>query len=213
MKKQDKKSRLNKRELVPLILIVIIFALAVYLYPHMPEQMPIHWNAQGEVDNYGGKFLGLFLLPLVTLGVYILFSIIPLISVYKKHIQKFIKHLYGMKIALILFLSAIYIVTILSALGHDINVAYFILPLISGLLFYIGYIMKFVKRNFFIGIRTPWTLSSGKVWDQTHKIGSITFRIMALVFLLAIFFPDYSIRIILAPVIANVIFLIAINRY
>jgi len=179
----------------------------------MPEQMPTHWNAQGDIDGYGSRFVGLFIIPLITLGIYILFSFIPKIAVYKEHIQRFDKHLYGMKVALVLFFSAIYVVSLLPTFGYDINVTYFILPFIAALIFYSGYIMKFVKRNFFIGIRTPWTLSSGKVWDKTHKIGSITFRINALIFLLAIFLPEYSFWIILVPLLANVVFLIGYSYW
>lgn len=205
--------RLNRRELVPLVLIVIIFSVAIYLYPYMPAKMPIHWNIRGEVDQLGSRFVGLFLIPLLTLGIYILISIIPKIAVYKKHIELFDKHLYGIKIAIVLFLSAIYIVTLLPTFGYKINVAYFILPIISALIFYVGYIIKFVKRNFFIGIRTPWTLSSGKVWDKTHKVGSVTFRINALIFLLAIFLPEYALWIILIPLIANILFLVVYSYW
>jgi uncharacterized membrane protein len=208
MSKERKKCRLNRRELIPLALIIIIFSVSVYLYPFMPEQMPVHWNAKGEVDGFGSRFTGLFLIPLITLGIYILISIIPKIAVYKKSIEKFGRHLYGIKIALVLFLSAVYIITLLPNFGYDINIAHFMLVLVSALIFYTGYIIKFVRRNFFIGIRTPWTLSSGKVWDKTHKVGSVTLRINALIFLLAIFFPEYSVWIIIVPLIANVLFLV-----
>ncbi|MBW2977699.1 DUF1648 domain-containing protein [Candidatus Woesearchaeota archaeon] len=213
MAKECKRCGLNRRELIPIALIIIIFSVAVYLYPFMPEQMPTHWNAKGEIDDYGSRFMGLFLMPLITLGIYILFSLIPKIAVYKKHILGFDKHLYGMKIAFVLFLSAIYVVTLLPTFGYDINVAYFILPFIAALIFYIGYIIKFIKRNFFIGIRTPWTLSSGQVWDKTHRIGSVTFRINALIFLLALFYPEYSLWIILVPLLANVLFLIVYSYF
>jgi len=213
MVKECKRCGLKRRELVPLALIIIIFSIAVYLYPFMPEQMPIHWNVRGEVDMMGSRFVGLFLIPLLTLGIYILISIIPKIAVYKKHIAMFDKHLYGIKVAIVLFLSAIYIVSLLPTFGYKINIAYFILPIISALFFYVGYIIKFVKRNFFIGIRTPWTLSSGRVWDKTHKVGSVTFRINALIFLLAIFLPEYAFWIILIPLIVNVLFLIGYSYW
>ena len=204
---------LVRRELVPIVFIIIIFSIAVYLYPALPDKIPVHWNIRGEVDQLGSRFIGLFLIPFITLGVYLLISFIPKLAVYKKNIKMFNKNLYGMKIALILFLSAIYIITLLPTFGYQINVAYFMLPLIAALFFYIGYIIKFVRRNFFIGIRTPWTLSSKKVWDKTHKIGSITFRINALVFLLAVFLPEYAFWIILVPLIANVLFLVGYSYW
>ena len=198
---------------MPLAFIIVIFSLAVYLYPFMPGQMPVHWNAGGEADRMGGRFVGLFLIPFITLGIYIIISVIPIIAVHKKNIRLFDKNLYGIKIALVMFLSAVYIVTLLPAFGYEVNVAYFILPLISALFFYIGYIIKFVKKNFFIGIRTPWTLSSGKVWNQVHKIGSITFRLNALIFLIAVFLPEYAVWIIFAPLILNILFLVGYSYW
>ena len=67
MVKECKRCGLKPRELIPLALIIIIFSIGIYLYPYMPEQMPIHWNAEGEIDSYGNRFMGLFLIPLITL--------------------------------------------------------------------------------------------------------------------------------------------------
>ena len=68
--------------------------------------------------------------------------------------------------------------------------------------------MRQAKRNFFIGIRTPWTLSSDHVWDETHRLGSILFIASGILALFGAFFPDYAIWFILVPVLGSTLFLL-----
>jgi len=174
----------------------------------MPEKIPIHWNAQGEIDGYGSRFTGLFLLPMVTVGIYILFLIIPKIAVYKDNIKQFQKYFFAFKVIFILFFFTLYIITILQTLGYTFNMNYFIIPAIAALFYFIGHILKFAKRNFFIGIRTPWTLSSNEVWNKTHLLGSKTFKIAAIIAFLGLFFGKYGILFILIPILGVAIFLV-----
>ena len=67
--------------------------------------------------------------------------------------------------------------------------------------------MQFAKRNFFIGIRTPWTLSSDRVWDKTHKLGSVLFRVVAFFIVIAFFFPDYFFWIFVVPLLGMIVYL------
>jgi uncharacterized membrane protein len=83
-----------------------------------------------------------------------------------------------------------------------------IMPVGIGILFfYIGILCENAKRNYFIGIRTPWTLSSEKIWDKTHKIGGILFKIAGIVALLGIFFRNYTIFFVLVPAILSSVYL------
>ena len=76
----------------------------------------------------------------------------------------------------------------------------FIVPAIAILFFFIGILVENAKRNWFIGIRTPWTLSSAKVWDRTHKRGGRLFKIAAVIAFFGVFFPDYSVWMVLIPI-------------
>ena len=173
----------------------------------MPERMPTHWNAAGEADGYGNRFMGLFLMPIFLAGIYLLFLFLPKIMVYQENFDKFKKYFYGFKVVFILFFITIYIATLLPNFGVHINIAYIMIPALAFLFFYVGYMLKFAKRNYFIGIRTPWTLASENVWNKTHQLGSKLFKIFALIVLSAIFFPKTFVWFILIPVIALVLFL------
>jgi len=199
--------KFDKKELPLVILIIIIFITSFYLYSKMPEKMPTHWDAAGEVDGYGNRFVGLFLIPIFLVGFYLLFLFLPKIMVYQKNFEKFKNYFYGFKVVFILFFITVYIAMLLPNFGIHKNMSYFMIPAISILFFYVGYMLKFAKRNYFIGIRTPWTLASEKVWDKTHQLGSKLFMTFALIMLSSIFFVKQMVWFILIPLITMVLYL------
>ena len=157
------------------IMLVLSFLTALALYPIMPDPMPSHWNAQGEVDGYMSKFWGMFLMPLITLGIVLLFLAIPRIDPLKANIALFIDSYNIMMVALVAYMLYIYALTLLAALGYGFNMTFMLLPAMGVLFIIIGFLIGKAKRNFFIGIRTPWTLSSDTVWAKTHQLGKWTF--------------------------------------
>jgi uncharacterized membrane protein len=178
--------KISIQDKISIAIIVLMFIGSFSLYTFVPDKMPIHWNAQGEIDGYGNKFMGLFLFPIIITVVYLLFLFIPKISVYKKNLKSFREHFEGMKLLLVLWFTGFFVVTLLPSFGINFNMRFFIVPAISLLFLYIGYILKFTRRNYFFGIRTPWTLASDKVWEKTHKLGSKTFIANGLIFLTAL---------------------------
>ena len=109
---------------------------------------------------------------------------------------------------IVVFLLYIYSLSIAWNLGYRFDMTQMIIPAIAVLLFYIGLLLKQAKRNWFIGIRTPWTLSSDIVWQKTHQLGSRLFKLLALLILLGLFFPKYLLWFILLPIIIVVLYLI-----
>jgi len=190
-----------------LLIIAISFVAAIYLYPQMPEQMASHWSAQGEVNGYLSKCWGLFLMPLISLVVFLLFLIIPKIDPLKKNIEKFRNYFNLFIILIILFLLYIHTLSIFWNLGYRFNMGQMMMPALAVLFFFIGIILKHAKRNWFIGIRTPWTLSNDTVWDKTHQIGSKLFKFAALIILIAAFLPGQTIWFLLILIIAIVLYL------
>jgi uncharacterized membrane protein len=190
---------MRKTELFILIAVIISFVIGIYLYPQMPEQMASHWNSQGNVDDYMSRFWGVFLMPFVFVGLALLFIAIPKIDPLKNNIKKFRKYYDGFIILFFIFMLLVYVQTILWNLGTEIspNLAF---PILIGLLFfYIGILLENAKRNWFIGIRTPWTLSSEKVWNKTHKLGSKMFKISGIIVLIGFLFQKYVTYFILIP--------------
>lgn len=199
---------MEKTTIFILLIILVSFAAGVYFYPKMPDQMAAHWNSQGQVDSYISKFWGLFIMPLVSLGILLLFLLIPKIDPLKKNIAKFRKYFDLFILLIVIFLLYIHSLSIAWNLGYRFDMGQMILPAIAILFFYIGILLKRAKRNWFIGIRTPWTLSNDIVWQKTHQLASRLFKLLAFVILLGLFFSKYLLWFILLPVIVVALYLI-----
>ncbi len=201
-------SSFAKKELFPLVVIIAMFFIAFFLYPKMPQKMPVHWNFNGEIDGYGSRFTGLFLMPIIALAVFGIMTIIPYIAVYKKNIKAFYFYYFGFKVAFVLFMLILYIITLLPNFDININMNYLILPLLGGLIYFSGVLMQRSKRNFFIGIRTPWTLASDRVWKKTHELGAKGFKVIAVLMVLSVFLGKYALFASVGALLLFVVYLI-----
>jgi len=141
-------------------------------------------------------------MPFVYVGLGLLFIAIPRIDPLKANIEKFRKYYDEFIILFFIFMLSIYFQVILWNIGIKISTNV-IFPIGLGLLFfYSGILCENAKRNWFIGIRTPWTLSNEKVWDKTHKIaGGKLFKIAGIIAFFGIFSQEYALFFILVPVI------------
>ncbi|RLG56715.1 MAG: hypothetical protein DRN88_03875 [Candidatus Hydrothermarchaeota archaeon] len=191
---------MNKSEAVALGIILLSFIIGIYFYNQMPEKMAIHWNVRGEVDSYASKFLGLFLIPVILLMIFLLFIAIPRIDPLKQNIEEFRKYYNGFIILTIGFLFYTYILTILWNYGFRFSIAQLITPAFGILFYYCGILIENAKRNWFIGIRTPWTLSNEEVWNRTHRIGGRLFKLAGIISFAGIALQKYALFFVLVPV-------------
>jgi len=190
------------------LIVIISFLVGLYFYPQLPDQMASHWNTKGEVDNYMTKFWGIFLMPFIMIFMLLLFLFITKIDPLKKNVEKFRKYFDGFILVFLLFFLYIYLLTLFYNLGYQFNMGQFVLPAMVPLFYYFGVLIKNAKRNWFIGIRTPCTLSSDRVWDKTHAIGGKLFKVVGIIAFIGILFPDYMLWILFVPLIGSTIFLI-----
>jgi len=204
---------MRKSEIIISGIIILSFAIGIYYYPQMPEKVASHWNAGGQVNGYMSKFWGVFLMPIISIGMLLLFMLIPRIDPLKSNIQQFRKNYDGFVVLIMVFLLYIYLLTIFWNSGYTFNMTVLLSPALAILFYYAGILIENAKRNWFIGIRTPWTLSSDKVWDKTHKIGGKLFKIAGVVTLLAIFFESFAIFIIVVPVILISIYTVVYSYF
>ena len=203
---------LTKREnLLNLLMVLTAFALGFFFYPILPEMMASHWNSLGEVDGYIGKFWGTMLMPIIMTLVFLLLAYIPKIDPLKENISKFKKYYGFFKSIVMLFLFYIYVLTLVWNFGFPFNFTVFIVPAFSLLIYMSGVMMGHAKRNYMVGIRTPWTLSSDKVWDKTHLLAGRFFKASAIVALLGIFFPGRAVTLLFLPVLFSVIFAVVFS--
>lgn len=190
-------------------MILIALAVSAMLAARLPDPMASHWDAQGQVDGYIPRFWGLFLMPLVAVGMLALFQIIPRIDPLAENVALFRSQFNTFIALLIAFLLYIHGLTLAWNLGYtsfDMGTA--ILPALGLLFIYIGVLLKGARRNWFIGIRTPWTLSSDAVWEATHRRGSWLYIATGGLTLLGVFFNNYAIWFIMIPVIGVSLYLI-----
>ncbi len=178
-------------------IIVMSFILGCYYYPQMPAKMASHWNASGEVNGYMTKEWALFLMPGVSLLMYLLFLIIPKIDPLKKNIAKFRIWFDWFILLLIIFLFYLYMLTLVYNLGHTFNMTIALLPALGVLFIYIGQMLEHAERNWFIGIRTPWTLSDDTVWKKTHMLGGKLFKAMGVLIFLTIVLDKFALWIVI----------------
>jgi len=189
-------------------LIVISFAIGIYFYDKIPEQMASHWNSKGEVDDYMSKSYGLFLMPAVSVLMILIFILIIKIDPLKKNIKKFIAYYEGLILAIILFLFYLNLLNIFANLGYSFNMTQMMMPALGILFYFIGIVLTKAKRNWFVGIKTPWTLSSDKVWDKTHLLGGKLFKISGVLAFVGIVLPNYAVWFAIIPIFVFSIYLI-----
>ncbi len=202
-----------KSKIIILALIVFAFVIGIYLYPQMPAMFASHWNAHGQVDGYMSKFWGLFLMPLTSIGLFLLFIFIPRLDPLRQNIEEFRQYYSWFAVLVITFLLYLWLLTIFWNLGFRFDIGRFLSPALGVLFYYIGVLLGQAKQNWFIGIRTPWTLSSEKVWTKTHKIGAKLFKASGSICLLAIFLPQYALFFILGPIILASLYLIVYSYF
>lgn len=192
-----------------IFLIAFAVAFSLSVFDRLPDQMASHWNTANQVDGYISRFWGAFLMPVVSAGMLLMFLVIPQIDPLKANIAKFREYFNAFITLIIVFMVYMHVLTMLWNLGYNqFNMGAAMLPAMGLLFVFAGIMMRKAKRNFFIGIRTPWTLSSDRVWDETHRIGSTLFIISGILALLGAFFADYAVWFILVPLLASTLFLL-----
>ncbi len=158
-----------------LALIIAAVALSVAVYSRLPARVPIHWNAAGEIDDYAPKAFGAFLVPVAMLALAGVFAALPAISPSGFDIERKSRAYRAIIFAILLFMLGIHVYLLLSAMNIAPSISA-VIPILLGALFVIlGNYLPKMRRNFFIGIRTPWTLADEDVWFRTHRLGGVLF--------------------------------------
>ncbi len=145
---------------------------SVLVYSQLSNRVPTHWNIHGVVDGHGPRAVAAFALPVVLIGMLGLFAVLPKISPAQFSMDEF-RATYG-KIALIVLamLAFVQVLALLGALGYVFNMTRVIT---AGMLLGIALMGNFfgkIRRNFFLGVRVPWTLASERVWNETHRLAA-----------------------------------------
>jgi uncharacterized membrane protein len=163
--------------LAVIALIVAAVALSAGVYSRLPANVPTHWNAAGEADGYKPKAVGAFLLPACMLFLAGVFAALPAISPSGFDIERRSRAYRAILLAILVFMLGLHVYALLSAMNMARSNAA-VVPLLVGALFVVlGNYLPKMPRNFFVGIRTPWTLADEDVWFRTHRLGGVLFVI------------------------------------
>jgi len=151
-------------------LVALAFIASAIVYPRLPERIPIHWNFQGEIDRYGDRWT-IFLMPCFMLLMMGVMALLPWASLRTEDIDVN-RPVYGrLMVILVALFAFIHAMILYGAFGGDSSSRL----LIAGLCVFLGFIANLlgkIDRNCLIGVRTPWTIASERVWIETHRLAA-----------------------------------------
>lgn len=164
---------MNRNYLIAnIVLILAASALTAFCWPHLPDSIAIHWNLAGEADGWAGRWTlwltgpGLMAL-LLAIGV-----ALPYLSPRDFSVASFGATAGHIVTLIVAMTGGVHVLLLAGNFGMDIDIARVVPAGVFVLLILIGNPLGKVRRNFYIGIRTPWTLASERVWYATHRMGA-----------------------------------------
>ena len=158
------------------ILLTAAMLMAILLaYPHLPSQVPTHWNMQGQANDYSAKWTLFLIGPSFMAGTMLLFYFLPWLSPKYWNVNTFQSTYLYIMLVLVSMLAYFTSVTLCVGLGRAANVDRAIVGGVCLLFALLGNVMGKVRRNFYIGVRTPWALANERVWNATHRFAAKTF--------------------------------------
>ncbi|MEN9327942.1 MAG: hypothetical protein RI947_750 [Candidatus Parcubacteria bacterium] len=198
---------MNKIERLTFFIIVLGFTIGFILYPQMPYWMVSHWDIEGHPDGFLHKFWGLFIIPLVSMLVFLVFQYLPQ---YDKNValKDFRPYYDDFLLALTSFFFVLYLATIFWNIGIRFMIGSVISLAFAAFFYYLSIMLEHSHQNNFIGIRTPWTLKDKHVWEKTHLLAGTMYRAVATVAVVGAFMPRYALYFMLIPLLLSTIYLV-----
>jgi uncharacterized membrane protein len=164
-----------KSEIWSIIIVLTTVVSSFYFYAHFPERVVTHWGFMGEPNGWSSRAGGAFGVMAIVPGMYLMFLLLPLLDPKKERYMEFAKVFHLFKNVLLTFIAAIYALSSLYNIGYPVQIQFWVPWLVGLLMIFMGNYLGKIKPNWFVGIRTPWTLSSENVWYKTHRVGGWAF--------------------------------------
>jgi len=167
------------------VILAMLIATAV-AYPQLPDTVPIHWNAHGQANGWGPRW-SLFLWgPGIMAAIVLLFAALPWLSPGKFEVDSFRSTYLYIMIVLVSMLAYIHVLALAAGLGVAIDVGRAAIGGVCLFIALLGNVLGKVRRNFYIGIRTPWTIADERVWNKTHRLAAKSCFACGLIGLMAV---------------------------
>jgi uncharacterized membrane protein len=164
----------GKYYLIGMLLTAAVLASTVVAYPHLPGSVATHWNMRGEPDGYSPKWALFLTGPGLMAGTMLLMYVLPWLSPRRFEMESFRSTYLQIMLMLVAMMGYFSAVIVWAGVGHRLDVGRAIIGGICLLLALLGNLMGKVRRNFYIGVRTPWTLANERVWNATHRFAGKT---------------------------------------
>jgi uncharacterized membrane protein len=184
-----------------------------FFYPALPDIMTTHWSAEGVANGAMPKFWGVFLMPLTLAFMLSIFAAIPHIDPLKSNIHHFRRQYDLFVLLLIAVLAFIQLAVIAINLGATFSISSIVMPAIGVLFFSLGSFLPSTKRNWFVGIRTPWTLSSDEAWKRTHAMAGWIFKVLGVLAIVTILVPAYVVPVFFVPLAVSLTALVVYSYF
>jgi len=175
--------RISLIQIIKVAMVAGVLVMSWLSYPNLPDKMPMHWNLEGEVDNYWPKEKGVLVIPTISMLMLMGFALLPSVDPKKKKYRLFKTEWEIIQVGLLGFMTYISGVTLYAAGHPNINVGTLIMVGTGALFILMGNYLSKIRQNWFIGIKTPWTLASEDNWNKTHRFASWCFVVAGVVIL------------------------------
>lgn len=181
------KNLIRRMTAISLAVIALMTAVSFWIGGILPPdiQIAIHWGLNGEANGFASKTIGLSAMPVTALIVMLLFAFLPQLEPRRGNLLSS-RQLYAASWAVVLFiLAAAHAHIVATATGFKTSTSSFVLMIFPVVLIVLGNFLTKSKSMFFMGVRTPWTLSSEEVWFKTHRFTGRFFMLTGAMVLLA----------------------------
>ncbi len=212
---------IRKGQIASTILVIIMLGISVWAMPHLPVdgKFATHWNLQGQADRFGGRNMVLWFMPAIGFGMAVLFSILPLIDPRRKNLLRSSLPYLTVWIGTFLVLCFAHMMMVLNAAGAvdlaDVSAGPGLLRWIAvftgAFVAALGAVMGKMRPNWFMGVRTPWTLSSDLSWDKTHRVTGWLFMLTGIATLITalVMIPRWALVVLVVGSTGSVLYAIA----
>ncbi|HLZ45905.1 MAG TPA: SdpI family protein [Gemmatimonadales bacterium] len=154
-----------------LVIAAVAVAFSIWAYPKLPPTVATHWSINGTPNGFSSRGWALAIIPIMLVVMTLMFNVLPKIDPRHANYAKFLSTYWLFANSIVVFLLVAHVLILASGLGYGVRIDR-LMPIGLGLLFVIlGNYLTRVEPNWFVGIRTPWTLSSDVVWRKTHRTG------------------------------------------
>lgn len=193
--------------------VVLSGIVSVLAAPELPAEIVSNWNAAGEPNGTMPKALTLWLFPGLTAVLLGVFALIPRIDPLRANIATFRPYYDWFVVIFSGYMLVLHAGIVAFNLGYEFDFMYLVLIAAAGLLYYSGVLLTHAERNWFVGIRTPWTLSSEEVWNRTHALGARLFKLTAILTLVGLLFGEYALYFLIVPALLTTVITVAYSYY